>query len=528
MYQNQSSEAVQIVSMTFHVAEDVLNLSFKLGKGVFKVLQSLAFVVQYAINKEQLEGIMDLSKLLKQTGGDIQVVSYKTEDKEKLKGLIERYKIPYSELPDLNHSDGMSEIAISSSDIPRMELVLRKLQDVKLKTMEEYVENAEPECMEQIKKETRENIIYAKDLEEEKKIEELKNLSDFQEARHDKNKKQIIISKDDIVQENKYSYIVSHHDGSSVAISKFGSIEHDNNIITYMDQNKLHDVYDADGSLKGMMKGADVYEQYFDLEGAKEHKNIIKRINEAAYYKELQEKFKELDERKETLQKEVGDKVKDINIEDYMNEEEIEVKGDKKKGSDINMVDENELEEDPSFVIKQYHNSMEQKRLEKAEEQDFVTNKDQVEDWFDDDEIFVTEETSPFMNIQEKKEYAKNSLVEENNKDSLKITLNEKMVMEELENNKLLTRIPYEKNRFVILEKNNVIDEGKTVVSHLNKKKDYDILDKEKNIVKQMKGEELHKYYDKVKRNIVKEKQRETIRKTAQKVKNNIPNIPKK
>ena len=62
--------------------------------------------------------------------------------------MADKYGILYSILPDLNKSDGMSEILFHSQAAPRIKSIMEQIQNSKIETMDDYFANAEPEELE--------------------------------------------------------------------------------------------------------------------------------------------------------------------------------------------------------------------------------------------------------------------------------------------------------------------------------------------------------------------------------------------
>ena len=70
-------------------------------------------VIKKMLDQEKLSGKTSVKQLLK-SGGDLQVFKFQTEDLATVKKMADKYGILYSILPDLNKSDGMSEILFHS------------------------------------------------------------------------------------------------------------------------------------------------------------------------------------------------------------------------------------------------------------------------------------------------------------------------------------------------------------------------------------------------------------------------------
>ena len=85
-----------------------------------------------------------------------------SENLAAVKKMADKYGILYSILPDLNQSDGMSEILFHSQAAPRIRSIVEQIQNSKIESMDDYFANAEPERMEKAVREVQET--YPEDM----------------------------------------------------------------------------------------------------------------------------------------------------------------------------------------------------------------------------------------------------------------------------------------------------------------------------------------------------------------------------
>ena len=83
-------------------------------------------------------------------GGDLQVFQYKTSEAKELKKRLKKYGILYTELPDINKKDGMSEIIFHAEAVPRMNMIAKKLTHGKIGSFDEYVQNGDEKELEKL------------------------------------------------------------------------------------------------------------------------------------------------------------------------------------------------------------------------------------------------------------------------------------------------------------------------------------------------------------------------------------------
>lgn len=142
---SELQDAAQIIRVTFEGTEILM----KLGKANIDFVKGVCAVFINMLRQEKLAGKTSVKKLLK-SGGDLQVYKFETKDLSLVKKLADQYGILYSVLPDLNKSDGMSEILFHSQAAPRIKSIMEQVQNSKIESLDDYYTNAEPEEMEKM------------------------------------------------------------------------------------------------------------------------------------------------------------------------------------------------------------------------------------------------------------------------------------------------------------------------------------------------------------------------------------------
>lgn len=106
---SEIQDAAQIIRVTFEGAEIIL----KMGGTGWDFVKEVCAVFRKVFEQEKLAGKTSVKQLLKM-GGDLQVFKFRTEQMAEVRKLADKYGILYSVLPDLNKSDGKSEILFHS------------------------------------------------------------------------------------------------------------------------------------------------------------------------------------------------------------------------------------------------------------------------------------------------------------------------------------------------------------------------------------------------------------------------------
>lgn len=133
-------EAVQII----RVAYEGIEIALRIGSGGLRAAQRVVEALIGLLEYEQTMGKTSMKKLLMK-GGDLQVFQFKTEEAKEVKKLLKKYGVLYSELPDINTKDGMSEIIFHAEAVPRINMILKKLSQGRVGTFDEYIHKGDME-----------------------------------------------------------------------------------------------------------------------------------------------------------------------------------------------------------------------------------------------------------------------------------------------------------------------------------------------------------------------------------------------
>ena len=119
---DEISQAIQIIRLEF----DGLRFGMDVTGGTVKQAKNLAVFIYALLTREKLQGKTSLKKMLSKDGS-LQVLKIREEDMKKFKKLAKKYGILYSKLPDINKSDGMTEVLFHTEATPRINTLIEKL-----------------------------------------------------------------------------------------------------------------------------------------------------------------------------------------------------------------------------------------------------------------------------------------------------------------------------------------------------------------------------------------------------------------
>lgn len=142
---SEIADAVQIIRVTY----DGIEIAMKMGSAGVRSMQTALDLIVAMLEHEKEMGRTNLKGLLAK-GGDIQVLSFADEDLKKFRKLAKKYGILYSEMPDADRNDGLTEVMFHSEAAPRIRMMSQKLQDGRVFNMDEYLKNGNEEKLEQL------------------------------------------------------------------------------------------------------------------------------------------------------------------------------------------------------------------------------------------------------------------------------------------------------------------------------------------------------------------------------------------
>ena len=108
--------------------------------GTVKQAKNLAVFIYALLTREKIQGKTSLKKMLSKDGS-LQVLKIREEDMKKFKKLAKKYGILYSKLPDINKSDGMTEVLFHTEATPRINTLIEKLGNGSIENLMDYVRN---------------------------------------------------------------------------------------------------------------------------------------------------------------------------------------------------------------------------------------------------------------------------------------------------------------------------------------------------------------------------------------------------
>ena len=268
---DEISQAIQIIRLEF----DGLRFGMDITGGTVKQAKNLAVFIYALLTREKLQGKTSLKKMLSKDGS-LQVLKIKEADMKKFKKLAKKYGILYSKLPDINKSDGMTEVLFHTEATPRINTLIEKLGSGSIENLMDYVRNGKDGDFEKVvdylKKE---NILKdtPSEVEPERK-EQLDRYADelkYNAMINDPSKVDITISKKLYEEENLTSIKtrVPNTYGDNVRYlwldkSDVVSINGGKTFFAYLNKDKEYELVDRDGQVAEKLSGQNLQKQHYD------------------------------------------------------------------------------------------------------------------------------------------------------------------------------------------------------------------------------------------------------------------------
>lgn len=268
---DEISQAIQIIRLEF----DGLRFGMDVTGGTVKQAKNLAVFIYALLTREKIQGKTSLKKMLSKDGS-LQVLKIREEDMKKFKKLAKKYGILYSKLPDINKSDGMTEVLFHTEATPRINTLIEKLGNGSIENLMDYVRNGKDGYFEKVvdylKKE---NILKdtPSEVEPERK-EQLDRYADelkYNAMINDPSRVDITISRKLYEEENLTSIKtrVPNTYGDNVRYlwidkSDVVSINGGKTFFAYLNKDKEYELVDRDGRIAEKLTGQNLQKQHYD------------------------------------------------------------------------------------------------------------------------------------------------------------------------------------------------------------------------------------------------------------------------
>lgn len=268
---DEISQAIQIIRLEF----DGLRFGMDVTGGTVKQAKNLAVFIYALLTREKIQGKTSLKKMLSKDGS-LQVLKIREEDMKKFKKLAKKYGILYSKLPDINKSDGMTEVLFHTEATPRINTLIEKLGNGSIENLMDYVRNGKDGDFEKVVDYLKKESILKdtpSEVEPERK-EQLDRYADelkYNAMINDPSRVDITISRKLYEEENLTSIKtrVPNTYGDNVRYlwidkSDVVSINGGKTFFAYLNKDKEYELVDRDGRIAEKLTGQNLQKQHYD------------------------------------------------------------------------------------------------------------------------------------------------------------------------------------------------------------------------------------------------------------------------
>lgn len=310
---NELGMAVNIVRLVISGTVLLLKVPVGLTTGGIKLA---AKAIYCGVTRDVKYGRTTI-KRLSDKGGNIQLVQIEESDLKAFKKLAKKYGILYSILPDLNKGDGKIEIMFHTEEAPRMSSLMLRLTRSRLVGLDDYINNAQPEEVEQLDREVEAQLANEK---ERKQPENFKNAAgikfddiaeiDLAAYRQNPELFEVSFDKTAVVKELEHYYMVKipNSDGKDCILIDKKRVFGDNDILSafYLKDGMDIPVRTSQGHIY-MRPSREMYDNHYDYAGIRERQMQMPEKNMAVQpdngYEELVPSQNSREEFFEELQK---------------------------------------------------------------------------------------------------------------------------------------------------------------------------------------------------------------------------------
>ena len=201
-------------------------------------------------------------------GGDLQIFQFPDENKKEIYKALKDYGVLFSELPDLNRTDGLSEIVFHSEATNRVNQVIERISG-QLIDMEEYLSNGEPEEID------KENEYFEKNFDpglEPNKLspEEAKELKDRMKiisAKNNPTEENITIAKKLVTKrDDEYVTRIPYERDKYIKLKKEDCIwiNEKKTLLARIKKDEEYEIFDKSGRVKEKATGSALYKAHYD------------------------------------------------------------------------------------------------------------------------------------------------------------------------------------------------------------------------------------------------------------------------
>ena len=263
------------------VGIDGVDVTLKVTGATLMTAKDFAVFLWNVAHREKLKGKTNMKKLLLK-GGDLQIFQFPDENKKEIYKALKGYGVLFSELPDLNRADGLSEIVFHSEATNRVNQVIERISRGQLIDMEQYLSNGDSK---EIDKETEyfeknfDPSIEPDKLSPEEK-EELTSRLKIIGAKSNPTEENITITRK-LVEERKDNYFtrIPYERDKYIVLNKEDClwIDKGKTLMARIKKDSEYEIFGKNGKIKENVTGSKLYKDHYDEVSVKTKKRAMEQ-----------------------------------------------------------------------------------------------------------------------------------------------------------------------------------------------------------------------------------------------------------
>lgn len=257
-------EVAQVLSVSLdgiQVALQVTGSFMRNGKDFLKILWNV-------LHREKMLGETSMRDILMR-GGDLQVYQFPQEYRKQVYDALKGYGVLFAELPDLNPADKYSEVVFHAEATPRVNNLIMKLNMGQVIDIEQYLENADVEELENQREEFDQDFEDngLKKLPPEKK-EEISNRMRILNTKGNVSQEDITITKRLVIKETEDHFLtrIPYEMDKFFCIPKKDTvwINQGKTLLAKLEKNRQYEIVNSNGNSLQNLDGKTLYEKHYD------------------------------------------------------------------------------------------------------------------------------------------------------------------------------------------------------------------------------------------------------------------------
>lgn len=262
---SEVEEVAQVLRVSLEgvqVAMSITGAFWHNGKDMMKLFWNV-------LHREKLQGKTNMKHLLLK-GGDLQIFQFPEQYKSQIMKALTGYGVLFSQLPDLNRKDGLSEILFHAEATNRVNSLIENLNTGHFIDMEQYFGNAKESEVKEEEAYFHEHFVPAREPDRlsTKESDEMVNRMKILGAKENPTMEDITITKKLVIEEKEDAYLtrIPYERDKFFWVKKTDSmwINEGKTLLAKLEKKREYEVLDKKGEVREKIDGQRLYKENYD------------------------------------------------------------------------------------------------------------------------------------------------------------------------------------------------------------------------------------------------------------------------